>query len=291
MAKSTDHGEAIEFYETLDKDEVETSEEEDEQSDDETDDDESNDGETDDDTEDEEEDESDDDESETDDDDESEDEDAEFDKKFPQLKGETLEEYKDSLEEAYRNTSTEGQRLKGLLDKAEPAVDALSKIIAKHPELAEEIGEVATEAADTNAFPKDPTRVLLEQQVNESQKKEYEDFNQKLVDQGIDLEADPTLAGELNSALAVVRDHVWRKERRIVGMGEGLKRAWKLMDKEPLGESKTDKVRKAAKRVAGQRRNAGGKKVEAKGELTPAQRQVAERFGLDPKKVARHVSN
>lgn len=290
MAKSTDPDEAIEFFETLKKDEVETEESEDETTEDENDEDKSTDEETDDETEDEDESESDDDESETDDEDESEDEDAEFDKKFPQLKGETLEEYKESLEEAYKQTSTEGQRLAGLLKKAQPAVEALSQIIAKHPELAEEIGSEATETASENKFPANPTQFLLEQQVEAQQKKEYEEFTEKLSEQGVDLEADPALASELNSALATVRDHVWRSERRIVGMGEGLTRAWKVMGKETSNSK--EKVRSAAKKVAAQGRSAGGKKVASKGgQLTDAQRKVAERFGLDPKKVARHVTD
>ncbi len=287
MAKSTKDAREFLFFETLKDEEVETEESADETDDDETEDEETEGDETEDETDDEDEDESDDDESEEED--ESEDEDAELDKRFPQLKGETLTEYKDSLETAYAESTTEYNRLKGLLDKSQPAVEALSKIIAKHPELAEEIGSEAATAANENEFPKNPTQVLLEQQVAEVQQREYSEFNKKLKDDGVDLEADPKLANELNSALAVVRDHVWRSERRIVGMGEGLERAWKLMGKEI---DPKDKLRNAAKKVGGQKRSAGGKKAKsAVGKLTPDQVKVAERFGLKPETVARHVTN
>jgi hypothetical protein len=288
MAKLTAHRKTVEFFETLDKDKVETGKPEDESSD-ENDEDDADEVETDDeDDDDESDDESEDDKSETGDDDDDESEAAELDKKFPQLKGETLDEYKDSLETAYKESTTEGQRLKTLLDKAQPAIEALSKIVAQHPELAEEIGADATKAADDNQFPKDPTTELLKQQVNDLQKKEYDAFNEKLLEHGIDIEADAKLAGELNNSLALVRDHVWKSERRIVGMGEGLERAWKLMGQE-LDNSK-DKVRKAVKKIAGQGLNSGGKKVDKGPELSETQRKIAEKYGLDPKKVARHIT-
>lgn len=53
-------------------------------------------------------------------DDESEEVDTSFVKEFPNIKGDTPEEYAKNLEEAYKNSTAEAMRLKGLAEKGKP---------------------------------------------------------------------------------------------------------------------------------------------------------------------------
>lgn len=286
MAKSTDKPkvkkEEIESEEVEDQDDPDETTDDDESTNDEDeetadDDDESDDSED-----------EDEDDSETSDDDDDDDEEPNFKKRFTQFEGETLDEYTKSLEDGFANSSTEGQRLKGLLDSAEGTIEKIAKVVAENPDIAEKLAEAGVTADDPSQPPKDATMQILEQQVRDQQQKEYNEFRDKLLDDGVDIEVDSKLANELNSNLALVKDHIWRTERRIVGMGEGLERAWKLMGKETT--SSKDKVRSASKKIAGQSRNSGSKKAKgSSAELTAAQAKVAAKFGLDPKAVAKHV--
>lgn len=287
MAKSTDKSKTK--NEEIESEEVEN---EDDSKDETIDDDESTDGEDeeteDDDAESDDSDDEDEDDSETSDDDDDDEEEPTFKKRFTQFDGETLDEYTKSLEDGYANTSTEGQRLKGLLESAEGTIEKIAKVVAENPEIAEKLAEAGVTADNPAEPPKDVTMQILEQQVRDQQEKEYNEFRDNLLDNGVDLESDAKLASELNSNLALVKDHIWRTERRIVGMGEGLKRAWKLMGKDETDPK--DKVRSASKKIAGESRSSGSKKAKGgSAELTAAQAKVAAKFGLDPKVVAKHV--
>ena len=60
---------------------------------------------------------------------------SEFQPKFTQLQAKDKEEYLSKLEDAYLNSSQEGQRLKGELTEREQELQVLAKIVGSDPEL------------------------------------------------------------------------------------------------------------------------------------------------------------
>lgn len=204
------------------------------------------------------------------DEDETDEDDEYFEKKFPQLKGDTLEEYTVSLEKAYRNSSTEGQRLKLRVDELEKQLAA---------------GKTEdTETKKTDNADEDPALTHYKQELVKKQKEEYDNFVSELSDKGIELEDEPELAKKLTDAVGVVSATIKATENRIPSMDEALRKAWKIVGKET--DDTKDKVKIAAKKVASQSSKTGSaKKVEGKS-LTEEQKRVAELMGRDPKKVA-----
>lgn len=197
-----------------------------------------------------------------------------FKKRFTQFKGDTPEEYQQSLEEGYANSSTEAQRLAAKNKELEQKVQQFDKLLSDNPDLADKV-------KDEGGQPIDPTAQVLRQQVEDQWHNEYNEF----VKEHPEVQNDEKVASDLNEALAIVRDHVWKTEGKIVSMERGLKMAWKLINK----EEEVDTSRQIAKDVASQGRPTGGKKPVSTGGLNESQRSVAEKMGLDPSKVAKNI--
>lgn len=219
----------------------------------------------------------------TDDATDSEEEEAEedgFSKRFTQLKGDTPEEYLGSLEDAYAKSTTEGQRLAGENKELKSRLESLTQLVAQDAELAEKLSKVIDGDVKVQL---DPRMKALADEVEQKWEKEYNQF----VESHPEVAADQTLAEKLNSAMAQVRDFVYKTEGRQIGMAEGLERAWKLLD---IDDSE-EKTRMAAKNVASQTRVASGKaKAKAAPKLTDAQQKLAAKMGLDPKKVEQYAT-
>lgn len=220
-------------------------------------------------------------ESDEEDEEDSEEDDAEdesedkFDKRFTQLKGDTPDEYRKSLEDAYANSSTEGQRLSAKVKELEQKMEQLAK---QDPELADKFEEETGQ-------PLDPVLQTLKQEVEERQLREYNEFAEKHPEVATDTE----LQTDLNDALAIVANHHYKKTGKLLGMKDGLDKAWKLIGKSD--EEEVDMDRAKAKNAAAQGRPAGSsKKTKSDSDdLAPSVKEVARKMGADPKLVAKYA--
>lgn len=190
-----------------------------------------------------------------------------FEKRFTQLKGDTPEEYLKNLEDTYAKSSTEAVRLNRQVKELEARLNQFTAAVATNPDLAAKLKEgegvqgVATDA------PVSPAVAWAESEMQRTFKKEYDEF----AEQHPEITTDPALEDELNDTLAAVRDIVWKKDKRQVGMGEALNMAWKLLDK----DDSSDKVAAAAKASAAQSKTGTSQKSESKPKFSESQISVA----------------
>jgi hypothetical protein len=224
-------------------------------------------------------------EEETDDEsDESDDEDSaeeDFTKRFTQFKGDSPTEYLKNLEDGYAESSKEAVKLSRENKELKATVDRVNQLIATNPELAQAIKG----SEDTKAVPKDPAILFAETQMKQTWQKEYNDFSSKHPE----IETDPALADALDSKLKIAKRIVEEEEGRLVGMGEGLEMAWKLLGKDT--DDKQEKVRMASKDSASQGKASGGKKKDAKPKFSESQIEVhMEMSGLDRTAAIKQLS-
>lgn len=207
-------------------------------------------------------------------DDKTDDEDKpEFKKRFTQIKGENADEYLPNLEEAYRNSTTEGQRLAIENKTLKADKDAMASLIANNPDIAKMISD-KTGGKMPEALV-DPAIMQARQDMEERQTKEYNAF----VDKHPDLESDPDLQKKILATLTEFGAAA-RRDGRILGMDEGLRKAWAFHGLET--NSKEDIASKAKENAARGRTTNGGKKPSGsgKGTLTPEQIAVGKKWGL-----------
>lgn len=218
------------------------------------------------------------DEGEEDESEEDEEDSEDFKKRFTQIKGDDPESYLKNLENTYAKSGVEATRLSKENKELKAVVDRIEQAIAKDPKLAE-----ALKGADVDAqrdqTPKNPVLAWAESERDKVWQKEYSDF----LDAHEEIATDPELAEALNNQLAVIRDVVWRSEGRVVGMGEGLKKAWKFLDKDDTQE----KVRVATKDNASRGKSVSGKKIgTGKAKFTDSQIEMMQNLqGVDRKKA------
>lgn len=271
--KSTDSNEVDELEEDLDEVEL------DDESKDET---ESENQDSDDNDDEETGDESDD--SDDEDEDESDDEDSEgFKKRLTQFKGDTPEEYAKSIEDGYLESSKESVRLAKEVKDLKGIVDKINQVVATNPELAKALGEQGETAKPVE--PKDPALAWAEAERDKQWAKDYKTFTEKHPE----IETDPVLSDSLNTQLLVVKKVIEETEGRLVGMGEGLEKAWKLLGKDDSEE----KLQMAVKDNASKGKAATGKNSESKGKVkfTDAQIQVTmDLMNLDRNEAVKQLS-
>jgi hypothetical protein len=255
--------------EVLEDDELEVDDEsQDETEEDELDTEDEDTEETDDETE-----EDDDDEDEDSDEDEDEDEDDEdFKKRFTQFKGDDTDEYLKNLEDGYAESSKEAVRLSRELKPLKVELERITALIATQPELAKALqdGQSQQQSAQTTETTVNPALNWAETQMRQTWTKEFNTFAEKHPE----IETDLQLAEQVDQQLAVLRDVIWQREKRQLGMAEGLDLAWKILGKDTNDDK--EKVRMAAKASASQGKASGGKKSkEPKSKFSEAQITVA----------------
>ena len=208
-----------------------------------------------------------------------EDEEDKFQKRFSQFKGDTPEEYLKELEEAYANSSTEGQRNSKEAKEAKEKLDKILTAVANNPELAK-----ALEEADNAPKPKeDPALVYARQQMEQQYEKDWGDFTR----------LHPELVGnqELTNELIDEIDAIaYAAERRgkILTMAEGLQKAWVSLgkqaadDKEKIVNKTKEQASKPAPGASKPKQNSG------KQEFTPEQIAVAKKMGISAEDLAKY---
>ena len=208
-----------------------------------------------------------------------EDEENKFQKRFSQFKGDTPEEYLKELEEAYANSSTEGQRNSKEAKEAKEKLDKILTAVANNPELAKVL-----EDADNAPKPKeDPALVYARQQMEQQYEKDWGDFTR----------LHPELVGnqELTNELIDEMDAIaYAAERRgkTLTMAEGLAKAWVSLgkqaadDKEKIVNKTKEQASKPAPGASKPKANSG------KQEFTAEQIAVAKKMGLSPEDLAKY---
>lgn len=216
-------------------------------------------------------------------DDDSSKDDGGFTKRFTQIKGDSPEEYLKNLEETYVKSSTESVRLNRQVRELSAQVEKVTKLVAQNPELAEKL---KTDTATTSASEVNPALAFAESEMNRKWQEEYQGF----VKLHPEVETDPELAEQLDEQLKIVRDVVWARENRLLGMGEGLTKAWKLLDRDEA-PTKEDKVRSAVKDQASQSKTGGTVKPEGKTKFTDKQIEIhMEIANVDRKTAIKQLS-
>lgn len=215
-----------------------------------------------------------------DDDDESETEDDEAEpikKRFTQFKGDTLEEYTPHLEEAYGNALAEMTRRKAAEKEATGKLDRITTAVAKDPDLAEKLNNILGDESEEVLV--DPAILKARQDMTAQMDKEYKEF----VDEHPEMESDPILAQEVLDALTDFGKQA-RKQGKIMGMGDALRKAWVYLGKEDTKE----KIATKAKEVASKGKGGGStnKATGKKPDFTEAQIKYAKRFGLTVEQLA-----
>lgn len=207
-------------------------------------------------------------------------EESEFKKRFSQFEGETPEEYLKNLEEAYANSSTEGQRLSKEAKDAKEQYDKVATLIANNPDFAKALSE--TENAPKP--PVDPALAYAKQQMEAAYEKDWNEFTQ----------SHPELAGDqaLTDALIDEMDIIAQaheKRGRTLSMAEGLKKAWISLGRE-AADNKENVVNKTKEQASKATPNAKPGKASDKTEFTQEQIAVAKKMGLTPEQLAKYNS-
>ena len=180
------------------------------------------------------------------------DEKDEFEKRFPQFKGETVEEYTQRLEDAYDKSTTEGRRL------AEENETLKS----------EKLGTIANpdENIPEDSFGDKYART----QVRKDNRAKFEEF----AEEHGELKTDPALAQRLKSKVGVLAKVAVEEEGEIPDMGELLRGAWAMI----APPSSNTETRTAYKETVGSSKTTTVKKRDSKAQFSPAQIAAAKKM-------------
>lgn len=207
-------------------------------------------------------------------------EEAKFEKRFSQIQGDTPEEYTKNLEEAYRQSSTEGQRLAMETKEAQKWRDQVAAAVAKNPEIAQLLEAATGENAPAPFV--DPALAFAREQMNNTFAKEYSEFTEAHPE----MLSDEKLKDEVLEELRVFADAYDAKGKRL-GMAEGLKKAWISLGLD--ADDKKEKVMTTAKTQAAQPKTQPKPKAPAaKPQFSDAQLEFAKKMGLTEAQLAEY---
>lgn len=169
----------------------------------------------------------------------------EFVKQFPNIKGDTPEEYAKNLEIAYNNSTTEFQRLRDEADKGKPG---------DKPATGDEV-------PITN-----PLELYAKQQMDKDITAAYADFSKKYSQV-----SDPVEYNRFTQTVSVLSSTILNSEKRLASPAELYAKSavilgWDANDV----DNKTDKVAAAAKDGAAASKTSSGAKTPSKSKVTPA---------------------
>lgn len=211
---------------------------------------------------------------------ETEDEDEnKFSKRFTQFKGDTPEEYLKELEEAYANSSTEGQRNSKEAKEAKEKLDKILTAVANNPELA----KVLEDADNAPAKKEDPALVFARQQMEQQYEKDWSEFTR----QHPELVGNQELTNELIDEMDAIAYAAERRGKTLT-MAEGLQKAWVSLgkqaadDKEKIVNKTKEQASKPAPGASKPKQNSDKK------DFTPEQIAVAKKMGLSPEDLAKY---
>lgn len=211
------------------------------------------------------------------------DEEPKLKKRFTQLKGDTPEEYIKSLEEAYRNSTVEFQKLNQDLKSLKKDSDSYNKVlelVANNPDVARALEKAGGKIDEPPK--KDPALEYAREQLHQQLTKEYRDFTELHPE----VLEDEVLRKELFEELEIV-DQIYAARGRKLTMTEGLKRAWANLGKDE--EDSKEKVMSKAKETAAKPGASGtAKKGESKPQFTDSQLRIAKKMGVSAEQLAKY---
>jgi hypothetical protein len=203
---------------------------------------------------------------------------AEFKKRFTQLKGEDIDEYLKNLEDAYANSSTEGQRLNQRATEAERKFNQVATLVATDPDFATKLADATGEDAPAPIV--DPAVQWAKQKMEEDYAKDYTAF----ADLHPEVVSDPDLYNEVVAELDIIAAAHEARGAKL-SMAEGLRKAWISLGKDDL-EKKEDVMDKTKEQASVTTPQGTAKKTgEKTSGFTPEQIAVAEKMGLTVKQL------
>lgn len=209
-----------------------------------------------------------------------EDEDPKFEKRFTQITGDTPEEYIPNLEEAYRHSSTEAQRLALANKDLQSRNDAIIAAATRDPELAAKLNEAM---GDNKQAMVDPALLEARSTMEDRMTQEFNEFKELHPE----FDSDPTLQEQVLDELSAFGEAA-RRNGKILPMKEGLKKAWLSLGREynaPKAPASKEEIATAAKRTAKSRTNSKGKKPQGGSKLTAEQIAFGKKFNLSPEQL------
>lgn len=202
-----------------------------------------------------------------------------FTKRFTQIKGETLEEYNQNLEEAYRNSSTEGQRNATEAKEAKEELAKIGAVIAKNPDLAKALNDALDGAEPLPAQKEDPAIAYAREEMKKKLDGEYNAF----VDIHPEMATDKDLRENVLKELSLLAD-VAAARGESLSMEAGLRKAWISLGYD-ADDSKEDTINKAKNLAAKPGTSAKTKTAKPKAALTDEQIALGKRYGLSEKQL------
>jgi len=209
-------------------------------------------------------------------------EESKFQKRFTQIKGDTPEEYAVNLEEAYRNSSTEGQRTATELKEAKEELTKIGAAIAANPELAKALNDALDGAPAAPAQKEDPAIEFARSEMKKKLDGEYNAFTDLHPEMVTDTELREKVLDELEHFASVAA-----AKGETLGMEEGLKKAWVSLGLD-AEDSKEETITKAKEQAARPQAPGKTKKSPAGTGFTDEQIALAKRFGLTPEQLAQN---
>jgi hypothetical protein len=204
----------------------------------------------------------------------------EFKKRFTQLKGETPEEYLKNLEDAYANSSTEGQRTAKEAKEATEKFAKVASLIASDPELAEKLNDMT----DGKVAPivTDPATKWAKEQMDKEFTKDYTAFT----DTHPEMISDETIRTSVIDELDVIAA-AYEARGKVLSMADGLRKAWISLGYDEK-DNKEDVVNKTKEEASSSSSQTTTKKPDDKPKFTEGQLKMAEKMGLTPKQLAKY---
>jgi hypothetical protein len=210
-----------------------------------------------------------------------------FDMKFKQFQAQNAEEYARKLEEAYLNSSQEGQRLNKELSDREKELEVIQKIVQSNPDLKQGFadslgGDYNSPAEDLTAqqirqiireeLGKNPALSHAEEQRKSQDKAIYDEF----VQEHPEVETNPQLAEELETYFGALAQAEANKGK-TVDFKSTLFKAWKVVS----GEQELAGMKKVIQKESAAMGSAPSEgKAKAGQSLSEAERKIAQAFGL-----------
>lgn len=164
-----------------------------------------------------------------------------FTKQFPNIKGDTPEEYAKNLETAYQNSTAEAMRLK------KPAPDTENKEDA--PEI------------DTS----DISSLYAKQQMDKAITEAWTDFQKQYTQT-----TDQTEYNKFTQVVQQLSNTILQSEKRLADPSELYRKAAVILDWQPEAPTKEDKLKMAVKDGAASTRTSGSAKRTAPSKVTEA---------------------
>lgn len=178
--------------------------------------------------------------------------DSEFVKEFPNIKGDTLEEYQRNLEIAYRNSTSEALRLKGLAEaKPEP------------------------EEENEEESPSDPRLLYLDQMLQKDITDSFNEFSKHYPQT-----KDPEEYEKFQTEAANMSQYIMQTQKRVAPASELYSKVAVILDWKPetVVDDK-DKLDSALKDRASQSKTTSATKPKSTSKITDAEIQIAKSMG------------